>query len=520
MLSCAQEEEVSSVQEKSNASSVLPVAQAQLEFAQLLSKAAYNSLEVRSFLRKEALKQFDNDYDIFYPLVRNKVVSGDQTFRDVLLSYSKDENELSQIEHSLPLLNILVPDLSLFGDFNAKNWDVNSNDVAVICRDDDSNTLYENGENTGSLQGEDVPDFPCLVVKNNERLEVSNVNTRSGEATYKFRSDAFDGTKKKVQTRSERDDDLEPTENLGAGINASEFKADIVAAWNEFKDVPNAYQRDYLYYGITKANKPGPLNRNIREELYRFRIQADAFSTIADQEDKDPQLQEISQRKRELSNDEIVKRIWKDGNFEFHFKSYIAAENGKEAMEHMITASVKASDLFSISKVHVYHKNRTGFRHSRNVYSVDVKNLKSKWLYLRKHSGDDENSVFLLPWDLYTKSIVIHLFVEEFDDGQTIEESKTVVDQFTNKLDFSAEGGGDIDKVKMTMKLGYGFSHVNTSTSSMKRTTSVGSDQLGTLSFFYYDPIIKNRNSDGTYNLYSVNNGTVEATILPRDARR
>lgn len=188
-------------------------------------------------------------------------------------------------------------------------------------------------------------------------------------------------------------------------------------------------------------------------------------------------------------------------------------------MEHMITVSVPPPKLFSIEKVHVHHRHSTGFRHSKNYYSVDVENLRSKWLNLRKYLND-ENSLFMLPWDLYTKSLSIYLFVEEFDDSQTIEETKTVVDQFTNKLDFSLEGGGDINGVKVTEKIGYGLSYVNTSTSSTKITTSVGSDQLGTLAFFYYDPIIRNKNSDGTYNLYSVSNGTVEATILPKDLRR
>lgn len=54
------------------------------------------------------MAQFDNDYDIFYPLVKNKIVYDNQSLRDILLSYCKDENELVQIEQSLPLLNILV----------------------------------------------------------------------------------------------------------------------------------------------------------------------------------------------------------------------------------------------------------------------------------------------------------------------------------------------------------------------------------------------------------------------------
>ena len=37
------------------------------------------------------------------------------------------------------------------------------------------------------------------------------------------------------------------------------------------------------------------------------------------------------------------------------------------------------------------------------------------------------------------------MYVEEFDVDQTIEKTITVVNEFTNKADFSIEGGGSID---------------------------------------------------------------------------
>lgn len=59
----------------------------------------------------------------------------------------------------------MIPDLSLFWDFNAATWDTSDKEVAVLCRDDKNNTLYENGENIGNMVKGDIPDFPCLVVK-------------------------------------------------------------------------------------------------------------------------------------------------------------------------------------------------------------------------------------------------------------------------------------------------------------------------------------------------------------------
>lgn len=492
---------------------------AQKKFAKALSKAVSNSLDVRKFLKAEAVAQFDNDYDIFYPLVKNKIVYDKQSLRDILLSYCKDENELVQIEQSLPLLNILVPDLSLFWDFNAEKWNVDDKEVSVICRDDKDNTLYENGENIGKMTTGDIPDFPCLVVKNNERMKVSSVKTRSGEATYEFLSDAFDGSKRKLQTRHyEEDINLQPTEDLEAYVNGSEIMSSVKDAWNEFKNVPNAYQRDYIYYGITKENKPGTLNRYIREKLYRFRIAANAYSAINDPT-QDPTLQDTQKNKGYLTNEEIIQKIWTDGNFEFHFKSYISGEDSKEAMEAKLTFTINPRDAFSLEKIHLKHKNSTAFRQSKNFYTVDAKNLRSKWIYPEKSDKNADDLVFTLPWDLYNKSLSIFMFVEEWDKGQTITQEKSVVSEFVNKADFSIEGSGSIGKVSLSTKLGYGFSHTKTVSNKATIQTTVESDPLGTSYFQYNDPIIRDE-INGTYKLYNVSSGSVVATLLPIDSSK
>lgn len=492
---------------------------AQKKFSKALSKAVSNSLDVRKFLKAEAVAQFDNDYDIFYPLVKNKIVYDNQSLRDILLSYCKDENELVQIEQSLPLLNILVPDLSLFWDFNAEKWNVDDKEVSVICRDDKDNTLYENGENIGKMTTGDIPDFPCLVVKNNERMKVSSVKTRSGETTYEFLSDAFDGSKRKPQTRHyEEDINLQPTEDLEAYVNGSEIMSSVKDAWNEFKNVPNAYQRDYIYYGITKENKPGTLNRYIREKLYRFRIAANAYSAINDPT-QDPTLQDTQKNKGYLTNEEIIQKIWTDGNFEFHFKSYISGEDSKEAMEAKLTFTINPRDAFSLEKIHLKHKNSTAFRQSKNFYTVDAKNLRSKWIYPEKSDKNADDLVFTLPWDLYNKSLSIFMFVEEWDKGQTITQEKSVVSEFVNKADFSIEGSGSIGKVSLSTKLGYGFSHTKTVSNKATIQTTVESDPLGTLYFQYNDPIIRDE-INGTYKLYNVSSGSVVATLLPVDSSK
>ncbi|MDC2130550.1 hypothetical protein PO037_11685, partial [Bacteroides thetaiotaomicron] len=88
--------------------------------------------------------------------------------------------------------------------------------------------------------------------------------------------------------------------------------------------------------------------------------------------------------------------------------------------------------------------------------------------------------------------------------------------EFTVKSDFTQEtttGSGD---TKHTFKSSYGFTNTTKTSTTIKVTTTVGSDNLGTLSFFFYDPIIR-AESNNAYKLYDVSSGDVTATILPVD---
>lgn len=38
---------------------------ARIEFSKILSKAVYDSKELRNFIKETAIEQFDNDYDVF-----------------------------------------------------------------------------------------------------------------------------------------------------------------------------------------------------------------------------------------------------------------------------------------------------------------------------------------------------------------------------------------------------------------------------------------------------------------------
>lgn len=115
------------------------------DFTVILSKAVANDKDLRDFIKMESLKQFDKDYDVFYPFVKNERLSSGISFREALLKYTT-EDKLEQIESNCPLLNIFVPDWSWINGYSADSWDTNDDFVTVSRKDDgDKHVIYYNG---------------------------------------------------------------------------------------------------------------------------------------------------------------------------------------------------------------------------------------------------------------------------------------------------------------------------------------------------------------------------------------
>lgn len=97
------------------------------------------------------MKEFDKDYDVFYPWVQNHIVNGTETFREVLSKYD-EAGMLSDIEEELPLLTILVPDWSWVTDFSACSWDTESQDISVVYRSGTISGKVGNSSASGSIK--------------------------------------------------------------------------------------------------------------------------------------------------------------------------------------------------------------------------------------------------------------------------------------------------------------------------------------------------------------------------------
>jgi len=535
--SCSNNEEPVSKNLQSKTESLIEANVAQKEFAQILSKAVYNNSAMRQFLKNEAVKQFDNDYDIFYPYVKDEKVSGNQTFRDVLLSYSKDKTRFSEIEESLPLLNILVPDLSLFKAFSADKWDVNDNEVGVsYTLGNKDAVLYGNGDSIATLGANEVPDFPILVVKNSERLKVT-ASTRAANGnrkySYAFISNAFNGSLSKSQTRSDYDETI-PQESTEPYVKASELDPSVIAAYQEFKNNKQSIDRDYIYYGLNNS-KPtnGTLNTNARESLYAFKVNPQVYSQISDQEN-DARLNNrpdnndhsadngtTSQKKAELSNEEVLNNIWTNGNFEIFFKVYVGNKDSNNSCTKTMAYSVSGKQLFQVATFHVHKEHKTAFRHSKYTYTINTSDLRSKWVYTNQLEENNNNIVFAQPWDISNYSLTINMEAYEHDEQQTIETTNTYTNEYTVKQDFSTETSTTVDKTTFGVKSTIGYSSTTSKSETVKTTTTKGDDMLGTVSYSYYDPIIVSDSEKDTkgYKIFTPSSGNMTVMILPKNLR-
>ena len=173
-------------------------------FAIILSKAAFENEDLRHFLKEQALKQFDMDYDVFYPLVKNTEVSDGESFRSCLLNYCSIE-DLLEIENNLPLLTILIPDWGWLGAFSVEQWDTAKSIVySSYATDRDNKPVYFNGKHSFSMSKGEIPEDAILIVKNNERMVLSSPATKSSEAKYDFVNPAFDHNNE-INTKANRD---------------------------------------------------------------------------------------------------------------------------------------------------------------------------------------------------------------------------------------------------------------------------------------------------------------------------
>lgn len=127
--------------------------------------------ELRAFIKTEALKKFDGDYDILYSMIKGKNV-GSRKFSEHLNRAGNADEAVSQVADEIPLLNIAVP-------VNIEKWDTETFTpmVAFAYSSFDENTTthlkaYDSDGNIHWLDAKQRPDHPIIILGLNERVKV------------------------------------------------------------------------------------------------------------------------------------------------------------------------------------------------------------------------------------------------------------------------------------------------------------------------------------------------------------
>jgi len=519
LISCSAKDEISLCEQENVKSENIGINQnAQRDFAIILSKAVEDNTELRMFLRDEAQKQFDNTYDVFYPYVRNSKVGEKSTFREILLNYTT-EKELAGIERSLPLLNIAIPDLSMFDAFSVNEWDAYNDEIAVSYIEGNKNSVfYSNGDSVFSLPKGSLPAFPYMVVKNSERMKVVNRGfTRSSnmdDLQYDFVDDIFNKRLNKPTTRSKTTSYINYNVNEeGPYMKAEYLDQRVKEAYAKYKNDPFACDRDLIYYNMDKSNSDkGRLNKKFREKLWKFRVVPTCYTQISQRELEDPEIDsECHNRKAPFSNEELIKKIWRDGSFVFKFWLECGNKNQKDEViiKNVVVPPYK---LFKFSKIRCDYQHSTAFRKSKYYYTVDLSDMKSLWVDVNEMNGRD---VYLLenPWDLTNLATNINIKVEEFDP--TIEFTKSVeyTNTFAGSVNFQA--GGD------SLKGSLGLSDTYSEKRSRSEKWTGGPDDLGTAMLNYLDPVIISDSELSTkgYKIFTLTTGMIEMMVVPVTVR-
>lgn len=508
-----------------NELNVVDASSAQTVFAKVLSKAVYENQALRFFIQSTALEQFDCDYDVFYPFVKDQEVENGQTFRDILLKYT-DEKTLSSVEQMLPKLNILVPDWSWLGCFSVNSWDASSQDIAVMFSQKNGEVgVFSDGEYLGQLPAEGIPDFPVLVIKSNERMTFSPAS-RGADAQYGFVDEAFCNTETRVQHQYS-DKVVDGTPDVSNFIPASQISSRVKEAYDYFPEGPTSiYQRDYIYYNMTANGQEKPRLDYVSEYIEKFRFVN--FVPAAFFDDPDPKINSYNadfdssvlykKDDHKKNNDPRTAAYLRDffkfeGKLDLQFLISIPSAGGGSFVTQK-TRSVSFSDVFVLDHAHLDFRHKTWFVRDWYVYTIDASCISPKWYNLKLE---------LPAWDISQNSSTITFSVLEIDEKgsneYTLFSKKTIAHNF--KFDTSGEVSWTSNDVKTTLKVGLGYNYTNTSEESFteKITRSQGGvDELGKAELSYIKPVLLKRTSKNGvtgFEVYTISTGDVVMMVLP-----
>ncbi|MEE1899578.1 hypothetical protein V1389_14610 [Flavobacterium rakeshii] len=458
-------------------------------FSEALVTSMNQSVQLRQIIKQKALEEFNNDNDVLFVMIKDLPTEYGKVQNLIASNLPGGMSKLNEIISGNPTLTILVPTLPE-KSFSPSTWDVNGEVPSVgirLTRTNNIPFIWNSGDEQ-VIPGNYTPDFPALVVKENERLITDNdplyqkLSTRvvysDGLVGIKFLDDLFDAQRS-------------PQSYLYMRTRHVDEK--ISDAYSLYQEI-DGWHRDYLYYNITSGTPNGPMSNDFKEFLGKFKMVGDgyaAYDLIADQTD-DPSVNP----KPEGGN----WAHWTEGQFEFQV-SFLINSTGGSGEETNRYFPVRPDDLFQLT----YSKHEKGkWFWKKTWYTLD--DIDNKTLLL---------NIPVVVWDLEDKSIEVEVTFYEVDIPSTTTYTTSHVSEFATNFELNTSLG---ETQKVGMK--FGASAKETNTRTISRVMTQGNDPLGSdIVEFGDDVIVGRRNAPffGSYwKIRSYSTGSVEFTFEPK----
>ncbi|MFH6944505.1 hypothetical protein [Flavobacterium sp. FlaQc-50] len=460
------------------------------EFGKSLVKSLAESKALRDLIKNKSLEMFDNDYEVLYQMIKDERLEGNITVREIILKNLGSEALLNLIEVSNPALTFFVPELPE-NSFSASIWDTEKQipKVAIALTTSNDVPIINEDGTEDIIKAKEIPSFPVIVIKDNERVVVSRnkgfgkLKTRSlrnaSGIEFKFIDDCFDKSKNAKKETSRN-------------ISSVALDTKIINAYNMYATA-DGWHRDFIYYGITPTTTKGPFKYDFQETVKSFTLLGDptaAFNSLADQTG-DPVIAEKALADN-MAGDFTISN-WSKGSFEFKIRIIVNGKNGigSEIVKYF---NVPLGDLFDFTFV----KAEKGWNR-RDVYHRKINSIKTIHL-----------NIPIFNWDLDQYASTIKINVEEVDLTETIVLTDTRSVEFATNFSIDA-AFGTLTKVGLK----YGSSLKTITTSTVQRTFTQGNDLLGDVIVNFADNIIVNESSPGVYQTREYSSGLYSIAIEP-----
>ncbi len=446
-----------------------------LVFGHALAKAMVDP-EIRESFKKEALKKFDNDYDVLFQLVKDHKLQDGKTILERIASFSDNSNFEAVVEDN-PLLTVFVPNLS---HFSGETWDT-SNEVPVIGVVNELDKDKGKGMIGFDTKGKVIelsyikpPETPIVLVKDNERVMVDSEDYNPGlrarfdksksskltdtkHGSLVFIDEIFDSRVK--HSPSERRSSYTP-----APRTPSSSSGDPVIEQAKGLNSP----RDYVYYGIAPelGVNEGSFNNRYKEYITSFKMKS---------------MSSINNWYNDPASD------YTDGELEFVIEI-------------------------------VYINNQGGLDNTTKVLSINRAELERMGGRCQCIPSGSPRTVTvneaIIPWDFRRYGDTWKFIVIEHDQAGEEEYTTKVESKFGLNFKSNGEKEGSV--------FGGEASFTKSNTYTFK--TTIASDRLGEAILFFDDPLVlekpSSRRRSGTVQVpYTISTGTIELTVQPKKWR-